>query len=71
MLSRYLSPLEVSRVLGCSTRTVSRMIAAGDLPTTVLSARLVRIDSEDLDAFTSARRMVRTPVANPESNSAS
>jgi excisionase family DNA binding protein len=45
---------EVARRLGISPRSLSRLIAAGELPEVPLSARVVRIAPADLAAYIKA-----------------
>jgi excisionase family DNA binding protein len=47
---------EVARRLGISPRSLSRLIASGELPVLRLSARSVRISRTDLAAYIEARR---------------
>jgi excisionase family DNA binding protein len=39
---------EVADLLGCSPKSVERMMARGDLPKVKLSARMVRVRAEDV-----------------------
>lgn len=54
-LPRLLSLAAVSEVLGCSTKTLRRRIAAGDLPV-IRDGRLVRVHPADLARYVAARR---------------
>ncbi|MGC2295317.1 MAG: helix-turn-helix domain-containing protein [Candidatus Dormiibacterota bacterium] len=47
---------EVARRLGISPRSLSRLIASGELPVVRLSARVVRISPSDLTAYIEARK---------------
>ena len=50
---------EVARRLGVSPRSLSRLIASGELPVVRLSARVVRIAPSDLASYIEARRESR------------
>lgn len=53
-LSKLLTPDEVSRRLGVTTRTVRRYIRAGVLPAVRLSPRVLRVWESDLEAMLAA-----------------
>jgi excisionase family DNA binding protein len=47
--------------LGCSRRTIERLIGSGALPAVRLGERLTRVDVRDLDAFIASRRSTEAP----------
>jgi excisionase family DNA binding protein len=50
---------KVARRLGISPRSLSRLIASGELPVVRLSARVVRLSPSDLAAYIESRRESR------------
>lgn len=48
MTGPLLTVPEVADLLGCSPKSVERMMARGDLPKVKLSPRMVRVRSEDV-----------------------
>ena len=48
---RWLTQDEAAEYLNVTTRTIRRMIAAGDLPASRLGKRMLRIDAADLDGL--------------------
>ena len=49
MSEELMSPKEVARVLGCSPRTVFRLLEQGRLPRLRFSPKMVRIPRGDVD----------------------
>lgn len=47
----YLSPEDAAARVGVSTQTIRRRIKDGSLPAYRLGPRLLRIDTDDLDAL--------------------
>lgn len=56
----YVSIQAAADILSCSTKTIRRKIASGELPARRIGARLIRIDAADLAdlgrPLTTARR---------------
>lgn len=56
----YVSVATAADILSCSTKTIRRKIASGDLPARRIGTRLIRIDAADLadlgHPITTARR---------------
>ena len=47
---------QTAEALGCSERTVNRLVESGQLPTVNVSVRLTRIDPDDVAAYIESRR---------------
>lgn len=54
---KLLTETEVSKILGCSVRTVRRRIAASELAV-IRDGRLVRIHPDDLNSYIQSHRIV-------------
>ncbi|MFJ4039376.1 helix-turn-helix domain-containing protein [Microbacterium sp. NPDC090007] len=56
----YVSIATAADILACSTKTIRRKIASGELPARCIGTRLIRIDATDLAGLgrplTTARR---------------
>lgn len=59
---KLLDYTEVAHRLGVSLLTVKHLAYSGDLPSIKLSARCVRFEPEDLEAFIASKR--RAPAAD-------
>lgn len=46
--SQLLSIEQIAEILGCSTKTIRRMVSRGELPAYRYGSRLIRIDPADL-----------------------
>lgn len=47
---------QTAEALGCSERTVNRLVESGQLPCVNVSVRLTRIDPDDVAAYIESRR---------------
>lgn len=47
---------QTAEALGCSERTVHRLVESGQLPSVNVSVRLTRIDPDDVAAYIESRR---------------
>lgn len=61
MAQDLLTRPEAARVLGCSTRTVQRMVDRGDIVQVKVGARLCRYRRADLEALINAASAASTP----------
>jgi excisionase family DNA binding protein len=52
----YLSIKQVAEKLNVCTKTIQRRIADGSIPVSRLSAKFIRIDEKDLEAFMCAKK---------------
>jgi excisionase family DNA binding protein len=50
-VSSWVTIKDAAQYLGITTRTLRRLIAAGDLPAYRLGDRLIRLDQGDVDAL--------------------
>jgi excisionase family DNA binding protein len=50
-ISSWVTINEVAQYLHCTTRTVRRLIATGDLPAYRLGDRMIRLDMRDVDGL--------------------
>lgn len=51
-----LTKSETAELLGCSEKTVMRLVDAGKLPKVAVSERLVRFDEDDVYAYMESRK---------------
>ena len=56
MVSRYLSPAQAAETLGCSVKTVYRMVKAGELMGITVGSR-IRIEANSLPSPDGPRRI--------------